>query len=227
MSASFSQKFVSRIYAVAAKVQELDYFTRLNKEFQSELHCWNTFLGHWNGVSFFQPKVMPDIVIQTDASGSWVCVAFCRGCWLQWECSVEWRKETIMAKGLVPIVLSCNAWGREMARKVALFQCDNTGVVAAVKKGSAREPLVMHLLHSLWFFVAYYDIKIEHIAGVHNGTAEQISRSNMQQFFFSNPQANLLPTSLPPELLQIMSVAKLDWTSPRFAQMFNIIISKA
>ena len=43
--------FVSRLYAVAAKVQELDYFTCLNKEFQSDLHWWNTFLGHWNGVS--------------------------------------------------------------------------------------------------------------------------------------------------------------------------------
>ena len=53
---------------------------------------------------------------------------------------------------------SCAVWGRKLAQKVALFHCDNTGVVAAVKKGSAREPLVMHLLCSLWFFVAYYDI---------------------------------------------------------------------
>lgn len=60
----------------------------------------------------------------------------------------------------------------------------------------------MHLIRSLWVFVAYYDIsiKIEHIA-VHNGTADKLSRNNMQQFFFSNPQANLLPTPLPPELL--------------------------
>ena len=221
--------FVSCMYAVAVKVLELDYFTHLNKKFQSDLHWWNTFLGQWNGVSFFQPKVMPDIAIQTDASGSWGCAAFCGGCWLQWEWLVKWRKETIMAKELVAIVLSCAVWGREMARKVALFQCDNTGVVAAVKKGSAREPLDIHLLCSLWLFVAYYDIsvKIEHIVGVHNRIADQLSRNNMQQFFSSNPQANLLPTPLPPELLQIVSVAKLDWTSPRFTQMFNIIISKA
>ena len=49
------------MYAVAAKVQELDYLTHLNIEFQSDLHWWNTFLGHCNGVSFFQPKVTPDI----------------------------------------------------------------------------------------------------------------------------------------------------------------------
>lgn len=133
-----------------------------------------------------------------------------------------------MAKELVPIVLSCVVWGRTMACKVVLFQCDNTGVIAAVKKGRAREPLMMHLLHSVCFFVAYYDIsiKIEHIAGMHNETADQLSRDNMQQFFLFNPQANLLPTPLPPELLQIVSVTKPDWTSQRFTQLFNIITSK-
>ena len=69
-----------------------------------------------------------------------------------------------------------------------LFQCDNTGVVSAIRKGSANEPLVMHLLRALWFFVAYFDIsiQIEHIPGIHNGIADQLSRNYMQQFFFSN-----------------------------------------
>ena len=63
-----------------------------------------------------------------------------------------------MAKDLVPIVISCAIWGPLLSRKLVLFKRDNTGVVAAVKKGSAREPLVMHLLHTLWFFVAHFDI---------------------------------------------------------------------
>ena len=86
----------------------------------------------------------------------------------------------------------------------------------------------MHLLRSLWFFVAYYNIsvQIEHIASIHNGTADQLSRNNMQRFFFSNPQANLLPTPLPSELLQIVSGTKPDWTSQRFTQLFNIITNK-
>ena len=167
-------------------------------------------------------------MIQTDASGTWGCAAFYNGHWLQWEWPAEWKKETIMAKELVPTVLSCAVRGRVMTRKVVLFQCDNTGVVVAVRKGSAQEPLVMHLLCSLWFLTAYYDvsIKIEHIAGIHNETTDQLSRYNMQQFFIFNPQANL-PTPLPPELLQIVSVAKLNWTSLRFTQLFNIITTRA
>ena len=113
-----------------------------------------------------------------------------------------------MAKELVPIVLSCTVWVPLMRHKIALFQCDNTGVVAAIRKGSAKEEVVMHLLRALCFSAAHFDIAntIEHIAGAHNDTADQLSRFNMQPFFLSNPQADLFPTQLPAELLQIVAV---------------------
>ena len=65
---------------------------------------------------------------------------------------------------MFPIVLSCAVWGVRLVLQKVLFQCDNTGVVAAVKKGSSKEILVMHLLRSLWFFSTHYniDISIEH-----------------------------------------------------------------
>ena len=133
-----------------------------------------------------------------------------------------------MAKELVPIVLSCAVWGPTLGHKTVLFQCNNTGVVAAIRKGSAKEELVMHLLRSLWFFVAHFDIaiNIEHIAGAHNDTADQLSRFNMHPFFLSNPQADLLPTPLPVELLQIVAVTGPDWTSSNFRQLFNTTINK-
>ena len=132
-----------------------------------------------------------------------------------------------MAKEMVPIVLSCAVWGRQLAHKTVLFQCDNTGIVAAVKKGTAREDSVMHLLRSLCFFVAHFDISVSiaHIAGAANQTADQLSRYNMQSFFHSNPQVTPLPTPLQAELLQIVAVNGPDWTSPVFRQLFNTIIT--
>ena len=47
--------FVSRMYSVAASVKELDYFTRLNKEFQSDVYWWHMFIKEWNGISFLPP----------------------------------------------------------------------------------------------------------------------------------------------------------------------------
>ena len=63
-----------------------------------------------------------------------------------------------MAKELLPIVLSCAIWGPVLARQRVLFQCNNSSVVAALQKGSAKDSIVMHLLCCLWFFVAHYDI---------------------------------------------------------------------
>ena len=43
--------FVARMYATAAKVKQLHFFTRLNKEFQSDVAWWHTFIHCWNGLS--------------------------------------------------------------------------------------------------------------------------------------------------------------------------------
>ena len=36
--------FASRMYSTAARVSELDYYTRLNLKFRSDLYLWHTFL---------------------------------------------------------------------------------------------------------------------------------------------------------------------------------------
>ena len=97
-------------------------------------------------MSFFKigdPFPPPYIVIQSDASGCWGCAAFCDGKWLQWKWPREWAHIAIMSKELVPIVLSCAVWGPSLSRKRVMFQCDNAGVVAAIRKGSAKEALAI------------------------------------------------------------------------------------
>lgn len=62
--------FVSRTYATAAKVKELEYFTRLNMEFHSDLLWWHTFLTTWNGHSLFRWHTLQHsitITFQTNA----------------------------------------------------------------------------------------------------------------------------------------------------------------
>lgn len=220
------RSFVRRMFLVAARVRGMDDYTRLN----GDLLWWYTFLLDWNGVSFLHQTSgpSPEVFIQSDASGSWGCGAFFNGLWLQWKWPSEWLPVAIMAKEMVPIVLSCAVWGPLLTRKRVLFQCDNSGVVAAIQKGSSREPTVMNLLRSMWFFVAHFDISVEavHIAGAQNSTADQLSRNQMMEFFHSNLQVNLLPTPLPEELLEIVSVNGPDWTSPVFRQLFSSIISK-
>jgi len=74
--------FLSRMYATAAKLKELHYYTYLNKDFRSDLHSWNTFLVEWNSLSLLKnitATPSPDYHIQTDASVSWGCGAYFEG----------------------------------------------------------------------------------------------------------------------------------------------------
>ena len=95
--------FVARMYATAAKVKQLHYFTRMNKEFRSDIAWWHTFIHCWNGQSMLcstKPHSYR-FTIHTDASGSWGCVAFMSGQWLQCEWPREWVPQGIIAKELV------------------------------------------------------------------------------------------------------------------------------
>ena len=59
----------------------------------------------------------------------------------------------IMAKELAPIVLSIVLWASKFVKKCVLFQCEYMSVIQALEKGSAKDYLVMQLLHSLWFLL--------------------------------------------------------------------------
>ena len=222
--------FTARMYATAAKVKELHYYTRLNKEFRSDLAWWHAFVQHWNGLSILHtPSLSPSqLTIQTDASGSWGCGAVFNHLWLQWQWSDTWAPRDIMAKELVPVVLSCAVWGPLLARQPVLLQCDNLSLVTAINKGSAKPPIVMHLLRCLWFFCAYFDIILtaSHIAGTANTLADQLSRNNMSEFFKTSVNTCKLPTPLPPHVLKIVSPEGPDWTSPAFKELFSASVSQ-
>ena len=65
-----------------------------------------------------------------------------------------------MAKELIPILFSCVVWSPVLSWKQIEFKCDNHALVEAINKGSFKDSMVMHLLRSLWFFTAYFDISI-------------------------------------------------------------------
>ena len=223
--------FVARMYATAAKVKQLHFFTRLNKEFRSDVAWWHAFIHCWNGLSLLRDLKSSSytVTIQTDASGSWGCGAFMSGQWLQWNWSTKWLSQGIMAKELVPIVLSCIIWGPQLSKQSVLILCDNLSLVNAVNKGASKDPLVMHLLRCLWFFTAYFDIALtaSHIPGACNTTADELSRNSMENFFTTNPDASRIPTPLPAPTLEIISPDGPDWTSPDFCKLFSLAIYNA
>jgi len=143
------------MYATAAKVKQLHFFIRLNKEFMLDIAWWHTFAHCWNDLSMLcnSESLSYNFTIHTDASGSWGCGAFMSGQWLQWEWLNTWVPQGIMAKKLVLIVLSCALWGPQLAKQPVLILCNNLSLVNSVNKCSSKDPIIMHLLHWLWFLL--------------------------------------------------------------------------
>ena len=222
--------FVARMYSEAARLKSLSHFTRLTKDFHSDLRWWHLFISTWNGVSFLEcsHQAPPaDYRITTDASGSWGCGAVFETQWFQLAWPTEWTRMDIMAKELAPIVLSCAVWGPLIFGKRLEFRCDNNSLVEAINKGSSKQLMVMHLLRCLWFLSAFFEVKLtaSHIPGVANTAADMLSRNRATEFLISHPQMSQVPTPVPTPLQKLVFPQRCDWTSPAFLRHFKRAIT--
>ena len=212
------------MYNTTPKVKKLTYFSRLNKSFKSDLYWWHMFINHWNGISLLcSTATFPDYHIYTDASGSWGFGAVFASFWFQLPWPRKWSSVNIMAKKLVPIIISCAVWGPLLKQRSNKFHCYNEGLVAVINKGSSKGVVVMHLLRCLWFFTAVFDIHITatYIAGKLNNAANMLSRNLAAKFLKAHTHMPISSTPLPPSLLHLVSPQMVDWTSPQFHRLFQ------
>ena len=151
---------------------------RLTADFHSDLRWWACFLPKWNGKAIV-PQPVPLHIITSDTSGSWGCGAFNdEGSWFQLQWPDSWAQCNIAVKEMVPVIVSVVIWGCRWPACTVLIRSDNMAVVSALASGSARDPLLMHLLRCLHFFTACFDIGLQarHIAGTLNTAADALSR---------------------------------------------------
>ena len=71
--------FLRRIINLSRVPKDLDHWVCLNAEFQLDLQWWHLFLAKWNGISCIYTNVpsKEDVIVATDASGSWGHGAVC------------------------------------------------------------------------------------------------------------------------------------------------------
>ena len=81
----------------------------------------------------------------------------------------------------------------------------------------AKDPLLAHMLRSVFFITAKYnfDIIAIHTPGKLNTIADTISRNNISLFRSQVPQAAPQPIPIPNQLVEGLSCAKPDWSSPQ------------
>ena len=205
-------------------------FLRLNLAARSDILWWHTFTESWNGLSMMHSyrALNPEVILTSDASGSWGCGAYCNGQWLQYQWSHLTIDYDITAKELLPIVFATAIWGRDWENKSILCRCDNEAVVHIINTGTSRDPVAMGLMRCLYFIAAKFNLLLSavHIAGVANGLADALSRNNRSLFLSNYPQANPQGSTVPNSLINLLVGSKLDWTSPSWSSMFSSIFDQ-
>ena len=218
--------FLRRMIDLSMVAKKPHQRIRLSKGFRSDLLWWDTFLEDWNGVAVFTSLYQspPAAVLTSDASGGWGCGAFTSGGkWFQLQWPDSWGPIHITVKELVPIVVACALWGASWKGTTVRCHCDNAAVVAILRSGTSKHPLVMHLLRCLSFYVAYHQLYLEavHLPGTANKAADALSQDNLPLFMQLVPGAKRSATPVPECLQDGLIRSTPDWSSPTWMTVLH------
>ena len=114
----------------------------------------------------------------------------------------EIRNRSIQWQELYPIALACLLLGVSAVQwsgKKLLFHCDNQAVVDIWASGTSRDPLIMHLVRSIFFSAAtnHYTVLVTQIVGTNNSITDSLSRLQIFPFRRLAPTEDLEPTTVP------------------------------
>ena len=106
------------------------------------------------------------------------------------------------SQGVDPNLLRDSLLGARWKGERILCHSDNTAVVYTISKGSARDPHLMQILRTLYFFCTAFDLAVtaQHIPGVLNSSVGALLRNNLALFFSLHPQASPLSTPVSQDL---------------------------
>ena len=173
-----------------------------------------------SGVVVSSPKVM----MTSDASGSWGCGAFTSaGEWFQLEFPESWNDIHITVKEMLPIVIGIAVWGCQWKGLTVTCRCNNAAVVAIVNSGKSKVDRLMHLMQSLFFIIAKWNVVLEcrHITGEGNGAADVLSHDNLPSFQRLVPEARREPVMISEPLLRALVWEQPDWTGVSWTTLFT------
>ena len=207
-----------------SELKKASHFTRLSPGCKADIFWWSAFMQGWNGTGLFPSRTLgPSIT--ADASGSWGCGAFLEGplFWFQVQWPEDWSSINIAAKQFLPIAMAVAVWGPHCRDCQICLHSDSQVVVSALITSSTKDIYLYHLLCSLFFFLAHYNItyRAQHITGRSNGAADALPRNNTNEFFSIFPQAPKSPSPIPASLLTLLLNTKLQWTSTHWKELFS------
>ena len=109
-------------------------------------------------------------------------------------------------KELLPIVVAIALWGHRWQGRTIHCRSDNAAVVSIINTGSSKDQLAVHLMQSLFFFMAQTGCILQavYVEGRLNIAADALSRGNLALSHNQLPDACRNPTPIPKELVQLL-----------------------
>ena len=113
---------------------------KLNGHFHKDLNWFNTFLWHYNGVTFYDHQKR-HYTVYLDA-----CLTSFGGCFANMIYALPiplgYRSYTIVHLEFLNIVVALKIWGDHWQDKIIEIKCDNMAVGEVLRSGRARDGIL-------------------------------------------------------------------------------------
>ena len=198
--------FLRRLIDLTVGLKRPHHHVRLTIDAKADLQVWQRLLSGFNGRAFFLDDLWitsTTFELFTDAAGSLGYGAVFGKQWFYGPWPESWCSLNITFLEFFPIIVALHIWGSEMANKCVCFMTDNAALVEIINRQTSKHKLIMLLVRDLVLTSLKYNIlfRARHISGVNNSRADLLSRLLVNQFRQIFPEADVMPTPVPDNLL--------------------------
>ena len=198
--------FLRRLIDLTKGITRPYYYIKLTKEARADLRAWHEFISHFNGKCLLLNDrwVASDkICFYTDAASSIGYAAVFGTKWFAGKWPDNWKNFHITLMELYPIVAAVETWGHQLRNHCILFFSDNQAVVDIINKSSSKDPNKMILVRRLTLAAMKFNFlfRAKHIPGVHNITADLLSRFQFEKARRHAPWLQESATVIPEKFL--------------------------
>ena len=164
----------------------------LTADFKKDLNWFNSFLIHYNGVTFYDNKYC-HFEVHLDASLTGLGGAF-KNMVYALPLPVNHGNYTIVHLEILNVVVALKIWASHWSNHRIKIYCDNMAVVEVLQAGRVRDQILATCARNIWLICAIYniDLIVVHIPGKQNVLADLLSR-----WIFSDVQLARLNAILP------------------------------
>ena len=171
--------FLRRIIDSINSLKADNHKMKLTESIRADISWWQSFMSTFNGKSMLLDK-KPIQSVFTDS-----CTAAAGGIydgdWFYVNWALDWPLVSnlhINSKEILAACLAVSRWAPCWRNKRIYIQSDNVTAVAAINKGTSRNPFIMACLRQLFWLSAIYNFHVSarFLPGVSNMVADDISR---------------------------------------------------